>query len=320
MTITYVIPGTTTIDQLNETTSDGLADENANDNCVAASLAEALHILTGKNFNGDELKDAVYGQGYVGVQSAASYVPYCRSQGVDLIVNKGSQTELVNCLHTEVSAGHPVLVTMPSQWATAPANPVYPSGSTHVGVAVGVGPGMIRVMNPWHGFFQDQDDAWWQARLCYGQVWSLQKVGSSVSTVPANWNYANGVLTAPNGVQVVHGICDWVLTNAHDPTDIPLGPEFDANPVEIGNAALGAGRIQFFLKSGQVTWTQAKGVFATYNGQEMKALRDAVTSADETILSLQKQLAAAQAQIAADGNSTVALHTLQTLKQTLANI
>lgn len=181
MTITYTIPGATLLDQLNEGTMDGQIDENANDNCVAASLAEALHILTGRTFDGDELKDAVYGQGYVGTQSAARYVSYCANQGVSLTAYSALQAGLVVAIHEQVSAGHPVLVTMPSQWGTAPADPVHPSGSTHVGVAVGVGPGAIRVMNPWHGFWQDQSDDWWAARLCYGQVWPMQKVSNSVA-------------------------------------------------------------------------------------------------------------------------------------------
>src|SRR6185312_4483443 len=95
MSITYTIPGATLLDQLNEATMDGLPDENANDNCVAASIAEALHILTGRTFDGDELKDAVYGQGYVGFQSAARYVAYCAALGVQLAPINASQAGLI---------------------------------------------------------------------------------------------------------------------------------------------------------------------------------------------------------------------------------
>src|SRR6185312_12029042 len=105
--------------------------------------------------------------------------------GVQLTPINASQAGLIGEIHSQVSAGHPVVLTMPSQWGTAPADPVHPSGSTHVGVAVGVGAGEIRVMNPWGGFWQDQSDAWWQARLCEGQVWPLQKVSvGTMSGVP----------------------------------------------------------------------------------------------------------------------------------------
>ena len=204
MTIDYVIPGATLLDQLDPTTLDGLPANDANDDCVPTSIAEALHILTGKTYDGDELKDAVYGAGYVGPQSAAHYVAYCASQGVTLAAHDGAQSDLIATIHAQVSAGHPVVLTMPSQWGTAPANPVSPSGSTHVGVAVGVGPGEIRVMNPWHAFWQDQSDAWWQARLCYGQVWPMVKAaGASMSGVPRGWSDDGTTLKAPNGVPVV---------------------------------------------------------------------------------------------------------------------
>jgi hypothetical protein len=144
--ITTVIPGARTLDQLNEATLDGHPDEDAQDNCVATSVAEGLNILLERGgaqsapaFVGDELHDAVYGQGYIGFQAASRYVSYCADRGVRLAAVGGSQAALVATIHREVSAGHPVVVTMPSQWSVAPANPVHPSGSTHVGLAVGVG-------------------------------------------------------------------------------------------------------------------------------------------------------------------------------------
>ncbi|HEX8982712.1 MAG TPA: hypothetical protein VF792_08085 [Ktedonobacterales bacterium] len=172
--ITYVIPGARELDQLNEPTLDGHPDEDAKYNCVASSVADGLTVLTGKRFVGDELKDAVYGQGFVGVQAAWRYQQYCADRGVTLSRFNGSQSELVATIHRQVAAGHPVVVTMPSQWSQAPSDPVHPSGYTHVGLAVGVGPGAIRVMNPWHGFMQDASDAWWQARLCEGMVWVME--------------------------------------------------------------------------------------------------------------------------------------------------
>ena len=177
--ITYTIPGARTLDQLTEPTLDGQPDNNTRDNCVPASIAEGLNILRDPSSNtptfvGDELKDAVYGAGYTGFQAAADYVTYCGDHGVWLAVERSSQMGLIALIHEQVSAGHPVVVTMPSQWGTAPIDPVHPSGYTHVGLAVGVGPDAIRVMNPWHGFMQDATNDWWAARLCEGEVWIMQ--------------------------------------------------------------------------------------------------------------------------------------------------
>jgi hypothetical protein len=155
---------------------------------VVASIAEGLNILTAggaQKYVGDELHDAVYGQGYLGPQAAWKYVGYCNARGVWLHAVGGSQAALVATIHREVSAGHPVLVTMPSQWGTAPSDPVHPVGSTHVGLAVGIGSDAIRVMNPWHGFMQDASDGWWQARLCEGEVWVMERTNAAMTVTQA---------------------------------------------------------------------------------------------------------------------------------------
>lgn len=173
MTITNTLPRFPLVNQLQSPTLDHAPDENARENCVPSSICAALDYLTGKTYEPDAIKDAVYGQGYTGGQSAAHYIAYAARQGVTLRSVRGSQSQLVTTIRSELQAGHPVLVTMPSQWGTAPADPVHPSGWTHVGVMCGYGPGVLRCMNPWGGFWQDQSESWWAARLCYGEVWPL---------------------------------------------------------------------------------------------------------------------------------------------------
>ena len=69
---------------------------------------------------------------------------------------------------------------MPSQWNSAPLasgwNPRTYSGYSHVGVMCGSGPSMLRCMNPWGGFWQDQSNAWWSARLLEGQIWVATRI------------------------------------------------------------------------------------------------------------------------------------------------
>ena len=281
MAIDYTLSGATLLDQLAPTTLDGLPNNDANDNCVGTSIAEALHILTGQAFDGDEVKDAVYGAGYIGTESASAYVSYCAAHGVDLRAHDDTQAGLITTLHSAVDAGWPCLVTMPSQWGTAPADPVHPVGSTHVGVAVGTGPGMLRIMNPWHGFYQDESDAWWQARLCYGQVWPMMRRANM--GIPAGWTDDGVTLTAspaPDGTRYscVRGMRDSVVNEpgGHDPSDVPVCEEIGTPIVEYGHQSLGGGVVQFFLKSGQRSWVRGFNndqVFSTWNGQEEYALR-----------------------------------------------
>ena len=298
--ITYTIPGARTLDQLSEPTLDGQPDEDARENCVPASLAEGLNILLkgGQNggvqaFDGDELHDAVYGQGYTGVQSAHSYIGYCAAHGVTLSAVDGTQAALIATIHREVSAGHPVVVTMPSQWGTAPADPLHPSGYTHVGVAVGIGPSGIRVMNPWHGFMQDEDDSWWAARLCYGQVWVMRKVSSNVTTttgVPAGWRDDGKILTAPNGITVGTGIRERVLSwpGGWPAWNVPLEEEHHLASLERFNPSLGAGTQQVF-RATALEWTPTHGTIMMAVGAELQATRAALATAQTGLATAQQQ-------------------------------
>jgi hypothetical protein len=90
-------------------------------------------------------------------------------------VAAATQAELVSKLKDLVRRGVPCLVSMPAAWNTPESNPRHPVGVTHVGVAATLTPdGALRVMNPWGGFWQDGDDAYWAARLCYGVIWALE--------------------------------------------------------------------------------------------------------------------------------------------------
>lgn len=197
--ITFELPHAATLNQLNAPTLDGRPDENARENCVPTSIAEGLRMLTGHTYDPDELKDAVYGQGYVGVQSAHAYIGYCFRQHVDLVpVSEPTQAELVARLRHEVAIGHPVGITMPSEWGTAPADPRHPSGYTHAGLAVGIGPDSIRVMNPWGGFWQDESDEWWAARLCFGQIWPMSRHAITPPLMPAAPDIHTAAPSAPS--------------------------------------------------------------------------------------------------------------------------
>ncbi len=207
-------------DQLRDIASeDGKPAENASYDCVPASIAAGIQYLTGRVVSADALKDAVYGQGYVGGGAARSYVHEVARYGVALTVRSGSsQAQLIAILRDELRRGHPALITMPSHWSVAPADPLHP-GPSHVGIVYAIDEsdsGQMAVMNPWHGFRHIQPIAWWRARLCYGQVWPMARINeaaSAVTQLPGGWtdDAAAGVLRGANGVPVVRGFRDYVL-------------------------------------------------------------------------------------------------------------
>jgi N-acetyl-anhydromuramyl-L-alanine amidase AmpD len=172
-------------DQLAEATLDHQADENAHANCVPASLAAALSALTGRTFYGDELKDAVYGQGYTGATDPARFIAYCQRQGVRLWeVRDASGDALVRTIQAELGRHHPVYGAIPSMWAnTTAAEIAAHGGPTHAVMFCDANSaaGTLTAMNPWpvdghHAFYQTMPAAWWAARLVYGRVFPLAAV------------------------------------------------------------------------------------------------------------------------------------------------
>lgn len=166
------------LDQLHDQTTDGYPAENADMDCVPTSIAAALEWLTGRTFDGDGVLDAVpaYGEGYTGGTSASAFVDYCAQQGVKLSSIDGTPAQLVAMLHTLVHQGQPALVTIPGQWNNPATSGANPGPVTHVCCVCGDGPGEIRMMNPWGGFWHDAVDAWLENKLCYGQIWPMERI------------------------------------------------------------------------------------------------------------------------------------------------
>ncbi len=184
------------INQVHEATADGQPDENAQMNCVPASIASAVNYLLGKTLNGDQIKDAVYGNGYTGATSADRFVPYLQGMGITMLPHSGQPEDLIPVVRDYIANGVPCLMTIPSQWANPPDNQDNPSGYTHVVLACGIdhsASGTITAMNPWGGFLQEQPSAWWQFRLCFNQIWSLQQEVKMSSAAPSIGNPVAGM-------------------------------------------------------------------------------------------------------------------------------
>ncbi len=314
--ITYTLPGFPQVSQLHEPTSDGYPDENARWNCVPAALAAGLTYLTGKSFDGDALKDATYGQGYQGAQAARAYTGYCARHSITLQpFDSHDQGALIARIHTELLEEHPVLITMPSQWGIPAVDPLRPAGSTHVGIACGYGPGMLRVMNPWGGFWHDGTDDYWRARLCYGEIWILSKTEGATPSmaVPTGWKDVNGIITAPNGHTVTQGMADYMRAHPWNTEDQPIAEKQYADSVLHEDGRWGKGSRQLFVRSG-LFWAAAPdkavapaatvgeipmGIELQTVERDLASTRDALQQAQSQIATLEAQIAALQQQLAA---------------------
>lgn len=120
-------------------------------------------------------------------------------------------------------------------------------------------------------------------------------------TLPTGWtdDPATQTLTSPKGVVVVRGFRDQLLFK--DPTlfarlGLPLKPEYSSASVEPGNPSIGPGVRQDF-QMGSLGWTQSRGVYVIWVGQDIQAL--------------EAQIASLKAQLSnAEGKITAALHAL----------
>jgi len=186
--ITYTTPNIRLLDQRQE-------QSNPNDDCVFESDAMAVNALVvGANMNATKIKamDNDYGPQYVGFASQAALVDTLAKLGVTMVrVAHPTQQQLIDELHWQIEHyHHPCIVTMPSQWNSAPTvkgySPRAYRGYSHVGLMCGSGPGMLRCANPWGGFFQDQTDAWWAQRLLMGEIWVASKTPVAPGPVAAS--------------------------------------------------------------------------------------------------------------------------------------
>ncbi len=111
--------------------------------------------------------------------------------------------------------------------------------------------------------------------------------------IPTGWTDDGTTLKGPNGVPVVKGFREWVLTHTWNPNNIPLGPEHHLDILEENNPPLGAGQKQVFQLGTVLEYTLAKGVFESFAGKEylfvladrnkIRAERDALKIANDKL-------------------------------------
>lgn len=302
-----VLPNFPLVSQLDDKPTDGNPPENARFDCVPASLAAAIQYYTGQHVSPDALKDAEYGQSYANAGTAlrryvddATDLARAKYHITCVPYNNSNTVWLVGRIHTWLRQGYPVIATIPSAWAnsypmTTLAKPPF---STHVICFYGEIAGGLIADNPWGGFAHSGSDAYWQGRLCEGQIWAVVKeadVAQTVTGVPTGWKDDGTVLTAPNGQHVRAGFREYVLAHSWAANNWPVGDEYNTapNPVERANPKSGAGSRQEF-RFNSLCWTAAAGVYVPSIGTEYATVASALTTAQAHVAALQAQLAAAQ--------------------------
>lgn len=135
--------------------------------------------------------------------------------------------------------------------------------------------------------------------------------------IPAGWKDDGTTLTAPNGVPVIQGFREWVLSHPWDSGNWPLAPSAGRNPLEDSNSSLGGGTFQIFRWS-MLEWTTDRGVFVSWIGQELIKARqeiDALKSAPPTPAPVDTSLVESDINAIADGLAPLIARALTDLKK-----
>jgi hypothetical protein len=105
--------------------------------------------------------------------------------------------------------------------------------------------------------------------------------------VPAGWHDDGTTLVAPNGVHIMHGFRTWVLSHDWDANNWPLGPEFGRQPLEDSNPSLGGGT-QIIFRLTMLGFTQQRGVFQEWIGQELLQARQQIAALSAQVQQLKQ--------------------------------
>ncbi len=162
------------VSQLTDITSDGLPSNNAQLDCVAASIGAAILWYEGKTawdetLNPDKLKDFAYGETYKGGTAATAYVAFCASLGYHLYAINGTPGALVTDVHQQIQAGHPVIFTEPDPYVSASL------GWSHVCVFYAEDSGTLTALDPYIAKPVKRTDNEWTQLLLFNQIWILER-------------------------------------------------------------------------------------------------------------------------------------------------
>lgn len=163
------------VSQLTTVTGDGRPSENAQFDCVAASIDAACRYLLNQPensvFNPDDFKDKAYGEAYANKGTAArDYVDFCKSIGIHLYPVQGNPGQLVTLVHQHLTEEKPVIFTEPDPYVSSSL------GWSHVCVFYQDGPGFITAMDPYIARPVHRTDQEWLNLLLNNEIWIAERL------------------------------------------------------------------------------------------------------------------------------------------------
>src|SRR5229473_4089 len=122
----------------------------------------------------------------------------------------------------------------------------------------------------------------------------LQYLQNGGLMIPTGWHDDGTTLTAPNGVGVRLGFRAFVLANNWSKDNWALAPEQGVSLLEASNPGLGGGDQQVFRWS-LLGYTQQRGVFLEWCGQELAFVRGQLATYYPMVQQLKVQVATLEA-------------------------
>ncbi len=214
--------------QLHSPTSDAQTDENRWYNCVPTCIDMATSAVTGTPLRGaDWWKDRAYGEAYIGGTAASAFVDLAAQCGAALTaIDNADNAVLITAIHAHIAAGHPVIATEPDPYA-----PPGITGWSHVLLFYAESPGELSVIDPFYGQIITKKDEDWQNILEFHEVWGISAMKGDFTVantnIPTGWSLSKDKksLTATNGVEVVMGFAQHILSHTWDSANVPLAKE-----------------------------------------------------------------------------------------------
>lgn len=138
-------------------------------NCVPASIDDGLEWLTGQRIGVQTLLDEAYGPNYAGFCSASAFVASCAKRGVKLFpIDKTTGGELVQAMHQQLQALHPVVATEPDVWAKD-----HPDWS-HVLSFFKEDAGTLTARDPYSTLDVTHPDSEWAKLFEFHEIWVME--------------------------------------------------------------------------------------------------------------------------------------------------
>ena len=248
-------------------------DANRNNNCGEAVLAAAIAFCGGPLLAPDAITDAVFGEGHTGPSAMGDYTAFLARYGVRLTgVSSGDPAALLARSRTELAAGHPSIILIPSAWGMEPPPT---SGFLHFVIfKADDGAGRLTAMNPWGGFDQSGGYTWWQERIRLSSIWIVEKIAmpfdASKYTLQPDGTYKHA-----NGVVVGSG--DYAFLRDNGINDAPLHAEIPRPGSTAGETYLPLGNAN--SEHGVVYWDGKEARLDSWIGHGLVSLEEARAAA-----------------------------------------